>query len=338
MRAETLIESSTCLALAAMLVALVVSLHGVSAWRRAAYALLPLSQGIVVVFLFAAADFHGLELWVYGLVAGAGILCGAADLLMFRAVRRSEEHRLSEQRAALLAEQLQYQQEYEQQVLRDRESAKELRAKLSERLASVEGELAESREKYEEAARGAASGNGVHDVTEVTASLEHASELIKSPSGIYCEHPVVNAILLNKARDCERLGIKLTLGLEVPRDLYISNVDLCALFANTIDNAIHACEEVPEGKRFITVRARVAAGQLIFDAENSCIEGPKGTRRGKVSVTRRHGRGSGLSEHGWGLVILDDLVRRHDGELVCEEKGGVFRVSVMLGLEGGGEE
>ena len=57
-----------------------------------------------------------------------------------------------------------------------------------------------------------------------------------------------------------------------------------------------------------------------------------------MSVTRRHGRGSGLSEHGWGLVILDDLVRRHDGELVCEEKGGVFRVSVMLGLEGGGEE
>ena len=178
----------------------------------------------------------------------------------------------------------------------------------------------------------------MHDVTEVTASLEHASELIKSPSGIYCEHPVVNAILLNKARDCERLGIKLTFGLEVPRDLYISNVDLCALFANTIDNAIHACEEVPEGKRFITVRARVAAGQLIFDAENSCIEGPQGTRRGKVSVTRRHGRGSGLSEHGWGLVILDDLVRRHDGELVCEEKGGVFRVSVMLSLEGGGEE
>ena len=55
-------------------------------------------------------------------------------------------------------------------------------------------------------------------------------------------------------------------------------------------------------------------------------------------MTRRHGRGSGLSEHGWGLVILDDLVRRHDGELVCEEKGGVFRVSVMLSLEGGGEE
>ena len=149
---------------------------------------------------------------------------------------------------------------------------------------------------------------------------------------------MVNAILLNKVGDCERLGIKLTLGLEVPRDLYISNVDLCALFANTIDNAIHACEKVPEGRRFITVRAHVAAGQFIIDVENSCVEGPKGTRRGKVFVTRRHGRGSGLSEHGWGLVILDDLVRRHDGELVCEEKGGVFRVSVMLGLEGGGEE
>ena len=54
------------------------------------------------------------------------------------------------------------------------------------------------------------------------------------------------------------------------------------------------------------------------------------TRSGKA---RRRAREGGLPRHGHGLVIMREIVKRHDGELVCQRDGETFRLSAIWRLE-----
>lgn len=290
------------------------------AWVWTAYATFPLSQLVVVTFLLWSAETYGLSPAMKELVVGAGIACAVADLALFRALRLSDERRMADRRARLLEEQVELQRRCEEQVRDDQLRSVELRHRLSARLDDVERALA---------ADGAESGVEDAPSREVADALGRAGRLLVRPASSFCEHPVVNALLVSKADECGRLGIDLSCGIEVPRDVSVPSVDLCALFSNLLDNAIQACERV-EGARFVRIRSRVVAGQLVVDVENSCTAGGgecgRRADRGGATHTDR------LAEHGWGLEILDDLALRYDGTLSTEETAGVFRTSVMLSV------
>ena len=39
----------------------------------------------------------------------------------------------------------------------------------------------------------------------------------------------------------------------LPRELSIEDVDLCVLLGNLLDNALEACEKIPEDQRFLRI-------------------------------------------------------------------------------------
>jgi len=144
-----------------------------------------------------------------------------------------------------------------------------------------------------------------------------------------CEHQVVDALVSMKAAVCAERGIRLELDLALADDVSLPSVELCAVFSNLLDNAVSACGKVPEGARFIKLKARVDAGYLAVRMENSCAPAEPGEAR----RAPRRSRGDRLPEHGWGLNILKTLADRHDGTLETVQEDGVYRTTVLLKLD-----
>lgn len=86
----------------------------------------------------------------------------------------------------------------------------------------------------------------------------------------YCKSPVLDALLayyeeLARDRDIQ-VQIRMTLGPELPVD----ETELSTVFANALENAIHACEKLPEGTpRRIEVTA-VSAPNFCVEIANTC--------------------------------------------------------------------
>ena len=63
---------------------------------------------------------------------------------------------------------------------------------------------------------------------------------------IYCSNPIVNAVLVNKAHQCEEKHIKFTIDMMGFETKKMKEIDLVALLSNLLDNAIEECERIQD--------------------------------------------------------------------------------------------
>lgn len=114
------------------------------------------------------------------------------------------------------------------------------------------------------------------------------------------------------------LGQKMTLLREVEarfdiiidfRELnFVSDMDLCTIFGNAIDNAVEACRKVaPADRRYLSIHSERTAGQLIICITNS-YSGSIQMRNG-LPVTSK----SDSCLHGIGLSNIRKAVRKYGG-------------------------
>lgn len=192
-----------------------------------------------------------------------------------------------------------------------------------EELASGARRVAELREglrgQLEEARRSLRR----QDLSEAGGALDRAAKQLNALRGTFCAHPVVDAVLADKARLCAAEHIRLELALNLPAELPQDGPSLCSLFGNVMDNAIEACRRLPEGERVIRCRAGCRGGYLIVEEENP-LPPPLDLAARQLRV--RAGRGLGLE-------ILAHIARDHGGELEKKEEDGRFCLTVWLGPE-----
>ena len=295
-----IIAVGVLLLMCAIMAVLARRLRGVPPTRLLINLLFPFSQLCIVAFLFYYAIAYELPFWMFALVAVVGALCGPVDLVLFKALEESEKRELSRERVRLLEEQLQAQEQYLRRLSADIDEARRVREDVARELAAVDDLL--QRQEAEQASRGLMKAVGIMD-----SSCKRS-----------CEHQVVDALVSMKAAVCAERGIRLELDLALADDVSLPSVELCAVFSNLLDNAVSACGKVPEGARFIKLKARVDAGYLAVRMENSCAPAEPGEAR----RAPRRSRGDRLPEHGWGLNILKTLADRHDGTLETVQETG----------------
>lgn len=63
----------------------------------------------------------------------------------------------------------------------------------------------------------------------------------------YCGDATVNAVLTVKENQMNRYGIRLVCSVDIPKELPFDRTDICALFANALDNAMEACRRFEKG-------------------------------------------------------------------------------------------
>ena len=137
---------------------------------------------------------------------------------------------------------------------------------------------------------------------------------------------MVDAILNSKIALIRTRKIELHAKAAVPERLPLSDVDLCVIIGNLLDNAMEACErQTPNSERFIRVYIGILKKQLYISVMNSTDtkERIKGTR----FVSSKKG-----SDHGFGLMRVDHIAEKNGGYVNRQNEPGVFATEVMLPL------
>lgn len=82
-------------------------------------------------------------------------------------------------------------------------------------------------------------------------------------------NPLADIILNRKLSEAEKIEVKISCEIKIPRR-GISDTDLCIIFANALDNAVHACERLEENtEKFIEVRGGMQGNILLIEIKNS---------------------------------------------------------------------
>jgi len=130
----------------------------------------------------------------------------------------------------------------------------------------------------------------------------------------FCGNETVNLILSAFATKAKQGSIMLTVDAKLPDLLPFSDTELCSLLSNALENAIHACEQIPDSnKRIIRLRMYSKNNKLCIDLHNSCQAEP--IFHQGLPVSQEQG-------HGFGTKSMAHIVEKH---------GGVFQFSVKDG-------
>ena len=113
----------------------------------------------------------------------------------------------------------------------------------------------------------------------------------------------------------------------VPKDLEtsITEVDVCLIVGNLMDNAIEACMKIQEGERFIRVYMDILKGQLYIYIMNAIGDNPQ--KAGGIYTSTKN-----QEHHGFGLKRIDRVVDKYHGYLERQHEEGVFATEIMLPL------
>ncbi len=149
-------------------------------------------------------------------------------------------------------------------------------------------------------------------------AMEHARR--------FCENTVVNIVFASKAAIMEQNKISLDIEISVPSEISVQNVDLCAVFANSLDNAIEACEKLPEDQRKVSVKARTGKGLFVMKVQNTY--GGKTALEKGIPVTTKQD----VSAHGFGLAGIREIAVRYGGSVDITEDEGQFTLLVYFPL------
>lgn len=139
---------------------------------------------------------------------------------------------------------------------------------------------------------------------------------------------MVDAILNSKISVAAAKGIAVNAKAIVPKELNasISEVDICLIIGNLMDNATEACLKIKDAeKRFIRVYIDILKGQLYIYIMNAVGERLKKTDGIYASTKNR-------ANHGFGLMRIDKVVDRYHGYLERQDEEGVFATEIMLPL------
>lgn len=138
----------------------------------------------------------------------------------------------------------------------------------------------------------------------------------------YSGDATVNAVLTAKESLMRQRGISFYVKVDIPDELSYEKPDLCALFANALDNAVEACVALPEEKRQIELTARAAKGILVLEVKNPFEETEEQSEYlfGQLPKTTK----ADVQNHGFGLRSIQEIVKKYGGDLELKQEEGWF--------------
>lgn len=137
----------------------------------------------------------------------------------------------------------------------------------------------------------------------------------------YCDNELVNLLCSSFAGKAQRMGVRLEVDAKLPRELSVSDTELCAVLSNALENALRAVSDQPEADRWVTLYCGVRLGKLLVEIQNPCAEGL--VMRDGLPVSERAG-------HGYGCRSIQTIAERRGGLCEFRARGGIFSMQLVL--------
>lgn len=153
-------------------------------------------------------------------------------------------------------------------------------------------------------------------LTEIESKLTNYE--IKS----YCTNSVINALIADYDERCRQKEITFDVNIQLLKTLTVSDYDLCVVLGNLLENAVNACEKLPEN-RFIKLETQNTSNQIIFRIKNT-FDGNI-IHKGDIPISNK-------SSGGLGLLSVKEVIDSYGGDILFEWNKEFFTVYVAVNL------
>ena len=152
---------------------------------------------------------------------------------------------------------------------------------------------------------------------------EYEQQLDLSSPASYCHNAALNA-LFNYYREIALAGqIKTNWNIHIPEPLTVSELDLCCLLGNLIENAIAGCETLPAERRFFSLSIVPKNTNYLYIVSTNSFDGAvRKNQKGYLS-TKRDGKGLEL-------FSIKTIAQKYKGTAQIFNSGQEFFVNIML--------
>ncbi|MCH1981072.1 GHKL domain-containing protein [Ruminococcus sp. OA3] len=263
-----------------------------------AVSLMPLFvTGYVIIITSEAEEAFSIGIAVISLISNLGILY----LITYM---------IDNTKVLLENENLHQEQEYYRELEHNQKEIRRLRHDMNNHLAAVDALLERN------------------ETEKARAYFAELSAVAAGTNRMFCKNSLINAVLGSKYQKAEELGIDTFFNIDLGEEVSMDEVDVCSLFANTLDNAIEACIQINDSQeRRMELRARTGGGYFSFQLENPYVNEIRFCH-GEYRTTKSDRR-----QHGLGIGKVRDIVGKYGGNLKISHAGGVFSVVAIIPQE-----
>lgn len=136
---------------------------------------------------------------------------------------------------------------------------------------------------------------------------------------------MVDAILNGKINIAAQNHIPVNAKAKIPEDTPVSDVDLCVIIGNLLDNAVEENKKLPEENRFLRIYIGQKNTQFYLAFTNAA--GRKQERQGSLF------RSTKGAEHGFGLGRVESIVKKYGGQFFADSEDGGFTAEILIPLK-----
>jgi|GEM_PF-2939746 Histidine kinase-, DNA gyrase B-, and HSP90-like ATPase. len=133
---------------------------------------------------------------------------------------------------------------------------------------------------------------------------------------------ILNIIINEKMKICERYQIEFIYSVENLDLGFIDDIDITAIFANILDNAIEACRQITGEKKQIELRVYQFNNMFIINLINDIEDVPRKGEEKFISSKKNH-KAIGLSN-------VRTSVLKYDGDINIDVEQDKFSVSIIF--------
>jgi two-component system, LytTR family, sensor histidine kinase AgrC len=156
-------------------------------------------------------------------------------------------------------------------------------------------------------------------ITEIEAAIQ------KSYVPTFTINQVVNALLLDYHRRCTEKQVAFSTCIDLPGTLIsVSNIDLCIILGNLLENAMEATQRLKEDQRRIDLKAFCKGQNLIILATNS-FDNVVLVQNGQLNSRK-------IDAGGIGCQSIRAIACKYQGEYLTQWQSSEFTASVILQL------
>lgn len=140
-----------------------------------------------------------------------------------------------------------------------------------------------------------------------------------------CDNTAVNNLLAAYTRKARNEQIRVTLKVDLDRELTIPSIDLVTILANAYENAIFACMEAKkqEGREcFIHLTLKKKKNKLIISCKNTC----------RMETEMKDGQPKAEFTGGIGVLSIIKTAEKYEGEYDFRNDNGVFVFRLIMSI------
>lgn len=232
--------------------------------------------------------------WAYVIVT-LGLLY--VNILTVWGIGKIEQQEQEKAEAMVAAQHYEMQADYYEQFHKQQEEVRALWHDIHKYLRAAQAECSSS-----------SSNTALSQVEEMLGSITPVVDV---------GNRIINIILNEYVTLATRENIKLTLDVSVPETLAITPADLYIILGNSLDNAFHACRQLPQDNPIISFQLRAHNELLYYKLIN-----PYNIETQKSTIMP--------SGHGFGIKNIMRCVEKYDGRVEIIQGKDTFTLSAII--------